>query len=88
MAKKLTWEEIEKQHDKEWVELIDYDWPDEEPLPRTGVVRVHAHARKEFDELILQDPPAEAAIIFVGERELPPNTIISANLHRWQFEAR
>jgi hypothetical protein len=61
---------------------------DESVLPRAGVVRVHARKRKAFDELILQDPSAEAAIIFVGEREVPHNTIVSANLHRWQFEAQ
>jgi len=25
MEKKLTWKEIEKQYNQEWVELIDYD---------------------------------------------------------------
>ena len=39
MEKKLTWEEIKKHYNQEWVELVDYDWPDTEPYPRDGVVR-------------------------------------------------
>ena len=30
MEKKLTWEEISRRYDKQWVELVDYDWPEEE----------------------------------------------------------
>lgn len=86
-SKKLTWQQIKELYDKEWVELIDYDWPEEEAYPRAGVVRVHAKTRKEFDKLILHDPPADAALIFVGEREIPTNLILSANLRRWHFDA-
>ena len=52
MEKKLTWQEIEKQYDREWVQLVDYDWPEDEPLPRSGVVVVHAKARRDFDTMI------------------------------------
>ncbi len=56
---KLTWEQIEKLYDKEWVELVDFEWSEEEAYPQSGVVRVHAANRKKFDELILQDPPKD-----------------------------
>ena len=67
MAKKLSWEEIKKLYDQEWVELIDYDWPDEYPDPKAGIVRVHAKTRDEFNRLTAIDPPWDAAIVYVGE---------------------
>ena len=67
MSQKLTWEEIKKQYDQEWVELIDYDWPDEDPDPTAGVVRIHAKTREEFDRLTDIDPPVDSAIVFVGD---------------------
>ena len=65
--KKLTWEEIKKLYNEEWVELIDYDWPEEEPDPRAGVVRMHAKTRIEFDRLAAIDAPVDSACLFVGE---------------------
>jgi hypothetical protein len=76
MGKKLTWEEIRKQYDQEWVELVDYDWPDEEPDPRAGVVRVHAKEREEFDRLAAVDPPRDSACVFVGD-PLPSTSLCS-----------
>ncbi len=67
MEKKLTWEEIKKLYNEEWVELVDYDWPDEQTDPRAGVVRVHAKTREEFDRLTDIDPPQDSAIVFAGE---------------------
>ena len=71
MAEKLTWEEIKKLYNQEWVELIDYDWADEDPDPRAGVVRVHAKTREEFDRLTDIDPPKDSAYVFVGELFAP-----------------
>jgi len=85
MKNKLTWAEIKKQYNQEWVELVDYDWPDEEPYPRQGIVRVHAKHRKDFDNLINEDPPSDSAFIFVGERLPEPGVIYSANLHQWKM---
>jgi len=68
MAEKLSWEEIKRKYDKQWVELVDYDWPDEEVYPRAGIVRIHACSRKEFDDLADVDPPKDSAYIFVGRR--------------------
>ena len=77
IGKKMTWEEIEHQYNQEWIELVDYDWPEEEAYPRAGIVRVHAHSRKEFDQLAAKDAPANSAYVYVGRRELPPNTFLS-----------
>lgn len=63
---KLTWDEIKKLYNEEWVELIDYDWPDTEPYPHSGIVRVHAKTRAAFDDLADHDPPFDSAYIFVG----------------------
>ena len=77
MDKKLTWSEISKIHDKEWVELVDYDWPDGTPYPKSGVVRVHASDRKEFYRLMreCQPKPEDSALVFVGQPPSEPNTI-------------
>ena len=77
MEKKLSWEEIKKQYDQEWVELIDYDWPDTEPYPRGGVVRVHAKTRKEFDKLAAVDAPTDSAYVYTGRRGSPAGTILN-----------
>lgn len=70
MTKKLSWEEIKKQYNQEWVELIDYDWSDEEAYPRAGIVRVHARSRKEFDDLAAVDAPTDSAYIYTGKRKI------------------
>jgi len=75
--KKLSWAEIEKLYDQQWVELIDFDWPEDEPLPKSGVVRVHAKTRKEFDRLAADNAPTNSAYVYVGRRELPPNTFLN-----------
>jgi hypothetical protein len=67
MAEKLTWEQIKELYNEEWVELVEYDWPDESPDPTAGVVRVHAKTREEFDRLTDINPPWDAAIVYVGE---------------------
>jgi len=77
MTKRLTWEEIEGRYNREWVELVDYDWPDEEPDPRAGVVRVHAKTRDEFDNLVAKEPPIDSAFVFVGVPEVDENSVLS-----------
>lgn len=77
MGKKLTWEEIKSQYDHEWIELVDYDWPDEEPTPRAGVVRVHANTREEFDDLADIDPPFDSAYIFVGDPDTNDEVVVT-----------
>jgi hypothetical protein len=78
MEKKLSWEDIEKQYDQEWVELIDVDWPDEEIDPRSGVVRVHDRDREEFYRRLSELPALDSAVVFVGKPELPPNVLVGA----------
>ena len=83
-SEKLTWDEICQRYDQQWVELVDYDWPETEPYPHAGIVRVHAASRRVFDDLILHDAPDHSAFVFVGERKTPPGVILSANLHQWR----
>ena len=80
MSKKLAWPEILETYHNEWVELVDYDWDLAEPSPKSGVVRVHSANRKEFNELILNDPPIDSAILFAGKIELPESSYLHANL--------
>ena len=83
MAKKLSWADIQSKYDQQWVELIDYDWPLRQAHPNSGIVRVHAANRKDFDRLLLVDSPSDSALIFVGASESPPDGIIpSMNLRR------
>lgn len=76
-GQKTTWEEIRKLYDREWVELVDYDWPEEEAYPRSGVVRVHAKSRQEFDNLADIDPPVDSAYVFVGEPQKQSDLVIA-----------
>jgi hypothetical protein len=71
MMEKLSWDEIKRKYDQQWVELVDYDWPDEGPDPKAGIVRVHAKTREEFDRLTDIDPPRDSAYVFVGELIAP-----------------
>jgi hypothetical protein len=64
---KLTWEEIRKRYDGEWVKLVDYVWEEDQPYPAEGVVLVHARTRREFNELALRHPTADCARLFVGD---------------------
>ena len=65
----MTWEEIEKEFDQEWIELIDYDWPEGDYNPRSGVVRTHSPKREEFYERCSHPPvPSDSAILFVGKK--------------------
>lgn len=77
MGEKLSWEEIKKRYDQQWVELIDCDWPDSESDPHSGVVRVHASSRKEFDKLAANEAPSDSAYVFVGRQSLSKDTFLS-----------
>ncbi len=82
MTTKLTWDEITKLYNKEYVELTNYDWPDEEIHPRSGVVRVHSSDRAEFYKQVGKDTPVDSAIVFVGKLALPKDVIFSPGLRR------
>ncbi len=79
---KLTWDEICKQYDKEWVHLIDYDWVDGEPYPKCGLVRIHAKTRKDFDKLILASEPISGARLFVGKVDGSEDLIMMGSFMR------
>ena len=81
MEIKLTWQEIEKQYAQEWVELVDYDWPEGTPYPRAGVVRVHDADRQRFHALVKAQPPAGSALVFAGIPERNEQ-VVHNNLYR------
>jgi hypothetical protein len=66
LVERLTWDEIKRQYDGEWVELVDYVWDEGEPYPIEGMVRTHSPSRKVFNRLVLEWAPADAARLFVG----------------------
>lgn len=82
MTEKLTWQEIEERYDGQWVQLVDYEWNDEDLYPTYGVVQAHAPTRKEFNALVREQPPSGAARIYVGHMMHDPNAVICCNLHR------
>ena len=76
MAEKLTFDEIKALYDEEWVELVDYDWPEGTPWPQAGIVRVHHPNRSEFWKLSKATQPevTDSAIVFIGPPD-PPGVI-------------
>lgn len=83
MDEKLTWVEIEKLYDQQRVELVDYDWPEGDPYPRSGVVRSHGSNKKEFYQQCRREPvPDDSAILFVGVPRIPEGTVFSPSLIR------
>lgn len=80
--KKLTWEEIRKEYDGQWVHLIDYDWTDGQPYPSGGVVRIHARDRRDFDDQMLSSEPISGARLFVGKVEGNEDLIMMGNFMR------
>lgn len=82
MGEKLSWKDIERLYDQQWVQLIDYEWDEGEPYPSGGVVQFHAFDRREFNDLSRQNPVEDAACVFVGKPKIPAGTILSANCMR------
>lgn len=64
---KLSWDEICKKYDGQWVHLIDYDWEEGSPYPTSGVVHLSAKTRKEFNALIMANTRIPGARIYVGD---------------------
>ena len=88
MEKKLSWEEIKERYNQEWVELVDYDWPDGTPYPQAGIVRAHASERKRFyqnckeHDMLEGTSPSDAAILFVGRINPTNRPYLSTSLVR------
>jgi hypothetical protein len=80
---RLSWEEISKQYNQQWVELVDYEWPEGSPFPQVGVVRVHEADRKKFHALVQKQSPSGSALLFVGVPEKNETTVYN-NLCRVQ----
>ncbi len=80
MSEKLSWEEIKKRYDGEWVELVECTWEETKSHPTCGVVRVHATTRKEFDKLSLENPVDDFAILYVGTPKRTEGEVLTNNL--------
>ena len=81
--KKLSWDEISKHYDQEWVELVDFDWPEEEPYPLCGVVRTHGKNKNDFHLECRRDPvPMDSAFIYVGKKKSFEHAVFSPSLIR------
>ncbi len=83
MNKKLTWKTIEKLYSKDWVQLINYSWPDNSAKPRSGIVAAHAKKRATFDKLITTKRQKDSAVVYVGERKILKGEILVAAARRW-----
>jgi hypothetical protein len=82
MGQRLSWEKIKELYDQQYVELVSYDWPEEEIHPRSGIVRAHSSDRAEFYRQVGKDSPIDSAIVFVGKVSLPKDVIFSPGLRR------
>lgn len=84
--KKLSWEEISKKYDQEWVLLDAFDWPEEAEYPTAGVVQIHCRDRNEFDGLMATRPSGfNSAIVFVGIPQTRSNSVTSRAYSRVEF---
>jgi len=80
-AKRISWQEIEKLYPKQWVELVDYDWPNDAQNPISGIVRSHSANHKTFYTKANKEPrPTDSAILFVGNVSAPAGTIFCSSL--------
>lgn len=87
MGKKLTWEEIKKLHDQEWVLLDDCDWPEEEIDPKSGIVKFHAKSRPKFDQMLSTlEPGFDAAIVFVGTPDRRSDVVVTRGYSHVVYE--
>lgn len=75
MSARLTWDQIGVLYDKQWIELVNYQWPDVSPYPSAGEVRIHSGDRKEFYRKVKLNPVADSAILFVGKLDIPLSTV-------------
>jgi hypothetical protein len=86
MEKKLTWEEIKKQYNQEWVLLDQCEWLEEEIDPRSGIVRFHAKDRFEFDRMLSTlESGFDAAIVFVGMPVNRSDVVITRDYSRVEY---
>lgn len=83
MGKTRTWEEICRLYDRQWVELINYEWLDKDPWPSCGVIRSHSSDKKAFYAQCKREPvPVDSAIVYVGHPPWPKGVVFSPSLVR------
>lgn len=67
MAEKLNWEEIKARYPDEWVALVDHEWPNDRPVPLSGVV--YAHSPDHAELIQMQRHLRAAAIVWTGKKK-------------------
>ena len=78
MGERLSWDEMKQRFDGEWIEIVDYDWPDDRPYPLAGVVRAHSRTRKDFHQCVKQLPHVpDSAWLFVGKSPASAGSVFS-----------
>jgi hypothetical protein len=76
MGRRLFGDESKTRDDQQWVEAVDYGWPEGETYPAPGVVGVHDPDKKQFH----REPrerhafdSADVALVYLGNPLRPPN---------------
>lgn len=80
---KMQWEQISKEYNNQWVQLIEYVWLEGTPFPQAGVVAVHAAERKDFYQKVRNHQPkqTDSAILYVGVPPKDPGVVYN-NFHK------
>ena len=82
---RVTWEQIKTSYNQEWIELVDYVWPDGETYPLEGIIRSHGPDKREFHLQCRKDPmPLDSAILFVGPPVSKDGALFSPSLIRFE----
>ena len=80
--KKLSWTEIKRDYDQEWVLLDEFDWPTGQPYPSSGAIICHSADKRTFDKMAIEDDTPHVARVFVGKPQIPQNTVINCNMFK------
>ena len=85
MDKRLTWEEIKAQFDQQWIQLVDYDWPEGTPYPRSGIIRTFGNDKKDFHKRCQEgNVPKDSAFLYVGHKKSFDSSVFSPSLIRFE----
>ena len=66
MADTLSGDEIKQRYPDEWVALVDHEWPNNRPVPLSGVV--YAHSPDHAALIQMQKHLPAAAIVWTGKK--------------------
>lgn len=66
MRQRLSWNQVKKLYEGQWVELVDFEWDWNNAYPRWACVGLSADSREELLSLSTND---ESLILFIGAAE-------------------